>query len=149
MSTRVAAPLRWRSSSEDSSDVDCSASSVKTSYGSAQGNTASSFQRNLNLYGFSKVIRGDDRGCYMNDNFRRGEKDSLAVMRKRKKQTTKPEQTKVRRTAPSGASEPARSKEKRSERSEQARAKRGKAQRASPRRRREAQRAKRASPPVY
>jgi hypothetical protein len=37
----------------------------------------SSFQRQLNIYGFRKVNRGDEQGCYFHPKFRKGRKDLL------------------------------------------------------------------------
>ena len=45
----------------------------------------SSFQRNLNLYGFSKVIRGADRGSYFNPNFARGDEANLRAVKRVKR----------------------------------------------------------------
>ncbi|GMH81757.1 hypothetical protein TrST_g11966 [Triparma strigata] len=53
----------------------------------------SSFQRNLNLYGFSKVIRGIDRGSYFHPCFARGEESSFSVVKRVKKQRKKRETT--------------------------------------------------------
>ena len=43
----------------------------------------SSFQRNLNLYGFSKVLKGEEKGCYINAGFRRGDYVGLGRIKKR------------------------------------------------------------------
>ena len=42
----------------------------------------SSFQRNLNLYGFTKVIRGVDRGSYFNPNFSRDNEANLVAVKR-------------------------------------------------------------------
>lgn len=36
-----------------------------------------SFQRQLNLYGFIRVLKGDDLGCYAHPLFTRGDRDSV------------------------------------------------------------------------
>lgn len=45
-------------------------------------NKFSSFQRNLNLYGFFKVRRGPDTDMYANPSFMRGRPESLAQLKK-------------------------------------------------------------------
>jgi hypothetical protein len=61
-------------------------------------NKFSSFQRNLNLYGFSKVRRGPDADMYAHPSFLRGQTDTLAELTKcksaadRKRQTKTPKQ---------------------------------------------------------
>jgi len=45
-------------------------------------NNFSSFQRNLNLYGFSKVRRGPDADMYAHPSFMRGRSDKLSQLRK-------------------------------------------------------------------
>ena len=42
----------------------------------------SSFQRNLNLHGFTKVIRGVDRGSYFNPNFSRDNEANLVAVKR-------------------------------------------------------------------
>jgi hypothetical protein len=42
----------------------------------------SSFQRQLNLYGFRKVVRGSEAGCYMHPDFQRDDTSSLAQVKR-------------------------------------------------------------------
>lgn len=51
-------------------------------------NKFSSFQRNLNLYGFSKVKRGADMDMYAHDSFIRGRPDLLAQLKKCKSKSS-------------------------------------------------------------
>ena len=41
-----------------------------------------SFQRQLNLYGFRRITKGDDHGAYFHPNFQRGRKDLVANIRR-------------------------------------------------------------------
>ena len=41
-----------------------------------------SFQRQLNLYGFRRVTRGEDQGAYYHQNFRRGQKEAVSEIRR-------------------------------------------------------------------
>ncbi|GMH76266.1 hypothetical protein TrLO_g707 [Triparma laevis f. longispina] len=66
----------------------------------------SSFQRNLNLYGFSKLIRGTDRGSYFHPMFGRGEGSSFEVVKRVKKQRKKKEITHANKTIGEGSSSP-------------------------------------------
>ncbi|CAM9798622.1 unnamed protein product, partial [Discosporangium mesarthrocarpum] len=47
-------------------------------------NKFSSFQRQLNLYGYRKVIKGPDAGGYMHPSFRRGHPESLGEVKRGK-----------------------------------------------------------------
>mmetsp|Transcript_36677 Transcript_36677/g.88371 ORF Transcript_36677/g.88371 Transcript_36677/m.88371 type:complete len:210 (+) Transcript_36677:234-863(+) len=52
----------------------------------------SSFQRNLNLYGFNKIRKGPDVDMYSHPGFVRGNEDGLSQLRKRKKAPLKKKQ---------------------------------------------------------
>ena len=41
-----------------------------------------SFQRQLNLYGFRRITKGDDHGAYFHPNFQRGRRDLLFNIRR-------------------------------------------------------------------
>ena len=41
-----------------------------------------SFQRQLNLYGFRRITKGDDHGAYFHPNFQRGRKDLVTNIRR-------------------------------------------------------------------
>lgn len=45
----------------------------------------SSFQRQLNLYGFKKIFRGEDKDCYFHPLFQREHKDLLSQLRRSSK----------------------------------------------------------------
>ncbi|CAN0219036.1 unnamed protein product, partial [Hapterophycus canaliculatus] len=47
-------------------------------------NKFSSFRRQLNLYGYRKVIKGPDAGAYMHPSFQRGRRDLLGEVKKGK-----------------------------------------------------------------
>ncbi|CAM9949647.1 unnamed protein product, partial [Choristocarpus tenellus] len=47
-------------------------------------NKFSSFQRQLNLYGYRKVIKGPDAGGYMHPSFRRGHRETLGEVKRGK-----------------------------------------------------------------
>lgn len=47
-------------------------------------NKFSSFRRQLNLYGYRKVIKGPDAGAYMHPSFQRGRPDLLGEVKKGK-----------------------------------------------------------------
>lgn len=47
-------------------------------------NKFSSFRRQLNLYGYRKVIKGPDAGAYMHPSFQRGRPDLLPEVKKGK-----------------------------------------------------------------
>lgn len=47
-------------------------------------NKFSSFRRQLNLYGYRKVIKGPDAGAYMHPSFQRGRPDLLKDVKKGK-----------------------------------------------------------------
>ncbi|KAG5185196.1 HSF-type DNA-binding-domain-containing protein, partial [Tribonema minus] len=42
----------------------------------------SSFQRQLNLYGFRKIVKGNESGCYIHTYFRRGHPELLKQVRR-------------------------------------------------------------------
>ena len=44
-------------------------------------NKFSSFQRQLNLYGFRKVVKGRESGCYMHPSFLRDSPEKLTEVR--------------------------------------------------------------------
>jgi HSF-type DNA-binding len=41
-----------------------------------------SFQRQLNLYGFRRITKGDDHGAYFHPNFQRGRRDLISNIRR-------------------------------------------------------------------
>jgi len=51
-----------------------------------------SFQRQLNLYGFNRIKRGPDKGCYYHELFLRGQKQICKLMRRLKPAKCQPAQ---------------------------------------------------------